>query len=382
MADMDRYATSDYFAATRSVIDAGRMLGDVLEADRQTVLYMSSRLEGQLVKLDTDGATLRELAFESLDHADAAAATEPAVDEVLTTVLLDVQVGRLAVAAGHAAGEAGPPLPRDEYYSALADLEASAGELEAAPASLGFEEAAERKAIESADEASARKTFLHEAETGFATIVEETTGVVEALVKAIKELPVMSALDELLSRAKNWRDPPPKIGRLVRLGLRKLKQAVEALARFLRLPAIEHVREHLAPYWQELTGEGVMAGVVRRAADVPDSQRRVRAALASAMDTGRIDGGSSDVRELSAAYRSRMEKSRRLVRAFALAASTTAVLATVVAGLDLYIVAVSSAAYLLVLAWLLLTARDHADSGGGLGQTRGIASIAAALAAT
>ena len=39
----------------------------------------------------------------------------------------------------------------------------------------------------------------------------------------------------------------------------------------------------------------VVAGVVRRAADVPDSQRRVQTALAGAADVGQIDGGSSDV---------------------------------------------------------------------------------------
>jgi len=93
-----------------------------------------------------------------------------------------------------------------------------------------------------------------------------------------------------------------------------------------------------------------------------------------------LDAASGALAALTERYRATARLIARILRAFTLLAATVALVALAVAGLDPYLTAISAAVYLVVIGGVVLTARDYADSGHGLGRVRGVASIAGELA--
>jgi hypothetical protein len=375
-----RRSTSELLSATRQVVDAGRDLEDVLDEDRTTVRLMARRLEKRLAEMDPQASALQELAFEDLEAEALGEVPEPAVDEILGTVLIDIQAGRLAVAASGAAGESGAGPGHQEYAEALTDLKETERAFDRAPATLGLEAPAEPRRIASPDEASARATFRDEATRTLDSIVTGTEGVVTATMDEIKRLPFAATLDELIRRAGGWKGPVPKAGPLLRLGLKKLKRALESLSRLFKLPQVEELKEKLAAFWQEVTGEGFLTTVVKRSVRIGAAESRVASALnASPLAIDTLDEASGSLAALTERYDTAVRRIRLILKAYALCAAALGVAAVAVPVITPWVAAVSAAFYLFTLAGVLSLARDYADSGKGLGRVAGVGSVAGGL---
>jgi hypothetical protein len=374
--------TTEYVSATRSVVDAGEGLVDALGEDRQTVRFMAERLERRLIELGTGATALRDQAFEDLDAAPDKPVIEPALEDALASVIVDVQASRLAVAAGRVVGEVGAPQGHDEYSAALTDLRETANKLSRSPSSLAFEATVTPSTMSSRDETTARATFHTQAGAALEAITGETASVVTLVVEQIKQLPVVAQLSDLVDKARDWKgQQPPAVGRLIRLGLTKLKHAVEALERLFKRPELDELGHELASSWEGLTADGLLTRVLRQAISIEAAERQVDATRAiAALEPARLDAASRALAALTERYRATVRLIGRILRAFTLLAATVALVALAVAGLDPYLTAISAAVYVVVIGGVVLTARDYADSGHGLGRVRGVASIAGELA--
>jgi len=373
-------ASVEFVSAARSVVDAGEGLGDALGEDRPTIRAMAERLEKRLIALDTGSDALRDQAFEELSLA-AQPPPEPMLEDVLGSVILDVQASRLAVAAGRVVGEVGPPAGHDEYDAALSELRETTSSIEAAPTSLGFEATVDQQQISSPDDPSARASFQDEAGRTLQAIVEEAVLVVRQVLEQVRQFPLISELGDLVDQARAWKEQQvPSVGRLVRLGLSKLKKALEGLCRLFKLPGFDDLWRELAAYWADVRSEGPLHDVLRRAVGTAAAERRVQEALAlDPLDRPRVDAATAALRTLADRYRNTMGLIGRLLRTFTLLAATMAVVALAVAAVGPYLTTIAAGVYLVVLAGVVVTARDYADSAHGLGLVRGVGSIAKAL---
>jgi hypothetical protein len=372
---------TDYLAAARGVVQAGRAFGDGIDGNRAQANAVATRLERRLGKLGAGPSAAGDLGFSGASARRGPDQPEPTPDELLTRALIDLQAGRLAVAAGSVAGELGEPSGRDEYNDALVALELTTSTIERAPESLGFGARRKREHPRSPDLESARASFEKEATAVLDVVVEGTAKVATTIVDHVKGLPGAKTLADLLAKATQWQQALPGLGRLVKLGLAQLNRALLALLRLLKLDRVEQVHDRLAAYWERLTADGLKTGLVREATGVPGAQQRVASALAAGpRDLDSIDEASDALRGLADSFKSRVQLVDRVLAALALAAGVLGLVVGVVAAVNPYVIGLSAAAYLLLLTWVLLTARDHTDSGLGIERMRGVTAIADGLA--
>src|ERR671926_1176598 len=109
--------TGDYFQTTQKVLNAGRQLLDSIqtEDDLEALQYAVTQLEAAS---DTQGSISEGYRAFLFSEAEAVAprrqevVREQVLEEVFTSVLTDIQVGNVLLAAGQGLGEGdGQPRP-------------------------------------------------------------------------------------------------------------------------------------------------------------------------------------------------------------------------------------------------------------------------------
>src|ERR671926_458126 len=115
--------TGDYFQTTQKVLNAGRQLLDSIqtEDDLEALQYAVTQLEAAS---DTQGSISE--GYRAFLFSEAEAVAPRLLEEVFTSVLTDIQVGNVLLAAGQGLGEGdGQPRP-GQLADALSLLEGTA----------------------------------------------------------------------------------------------------------------------------------------------------------------------------------------------------------------------------------------------------------------
>jgi len=380
--------TSDYLLSAQSVLYASRRLRNVLDADRATLEYAITRLERAAQQYEDGGTGYRAFMFSELETTPEAekATRERLTEDALASVLTDLQVANVLMAAGLTLGETGEKIEPRRLDEALLGLENTTRIIErslasplaegAAPGRFGFtEEVAVPEAIQSADLPSAIETFRSRSDETLTTLVNETQGVVTSGVTALSRIDqekVVAALSNLGLQIQAL----PKVGRLFRQGVEKLEGAIDALIRLLGSEALAQIKAKVEEVWRKVQEGEYVAQALEWAFGVEATRTHIAEILHSeGLKPEALDEASNALDRLAIKFEENMAMVQGLMSAVTLAGTVLAL--TPLAGPELALLTAS--AYVLILAAVILIGMDYADSGRILQRVPGVGEIASSV---
>lgn len=388
MATNHAIHTSDYLLSTESTLHAGRRLRNVLDADPATVEYAVTRLERAAQHQETGGTGYRAFMFSELDSTPEAekATRERLTQDALASVLADLKVANVLMAAGQAVGETGERAEPRLLDEALLRLETTTRTMErslATPLAVGTQpgrfgfapEMTGEEAIPSADLPSAIETFKSRSDETLEMVVKEAQGVATSVISALSEIDeakVVTALSKLGLQIQEL----PKVGRLFRQGVEKLEQAIDALIHVLGSEALDQIKARIEQVWERVKQGEHVAQVLEWAFRVKATQTDISHILQSEnLTLQRLDDASHALTPLTVKFRDTMAMANDLLTTVTFAG--TVLILTPLAGPNLALL--TAFIYLMVLAAVVLVGMDYVDSGRLLQRVRGVREIAQSL---
>jgi hypothetical protein len=388
MATNHAVYTGDYLLNTQSVLYAGRRLRDLVDADQATKEYAITGLERAAQRYTTGGTSYRAFMFSELEttlEADKAM-RQRTTEDAMVSVLTDLQVANVLMAAGLTLGETGEKAVPHLFDEALLRLENTTRAIEqplSSPLSEGIEPGRFRFAAAGApleikksdDLPAAVETFRSRSEETLTALVNESVAVATSVITALSKLDeklVLVALSKLGGQMQEL----PKAGRLFRQGVEQLERAIDALIHLLGGEALARIKDQVAKIWQDVKEGKYMDQAVEWAFDVKGTRTYVAEVLGSAgIELKRLDDASHDLARLAITFEEKAKMAQGLVAAVAVAGALLAL--TPLAGPELALFTAS--AYVVILAAVVLIGMDHADSGRILQRVRGVREITLGL---
>jgi hypothetical protein len=394
-------STSRYLLGTKSVLSAGRQLQSMLGEDADTLKYAVTQLEEAASDQDTGTKGYRAFMFSALDKSKTAQKEkrEKITEDVLATVVADLQIGSVLVAAGQAVGEAGAEFKgqaaEDKLDEALASLEETtpvisrglSGPLTGGmkPGRFNFsgspDKAQPPQAIESPDVASAIKTFRTLSDQTMETFVSEFRGVAVEVVNAIKvplkKIKIMEVFEKLGGPV---RTAASMIGNLIKKGIQKIQSAIEALVRLIGNDNLTKIKDRIKELWGEIGKKKLNEwgnDVLSKFIGVKATRETIEIILAGELKKDAVDRASNELSQLKQPYNDNMEMAKKAVGAISIVSGVLFLLP--IAGQQIALFA--ALAYLMILSVALLIAMDYCDSGQVLQRVRGVGEIANSLRA-
>jgi hypothetical protein len=361
---------SDYLSSTDDVVRAGRELLSVIDRPGPARQDAVDQLVARTHQQEAGANQFRSFMFSALEEPTPPERKEEITEEVLGNVALDIDVAGLLITGGQAVGEVGGARDRHAYEQALARLDETRALLEQA-----LREQTVSTAGHLDQSRPAEQRFRDQARTTLTTLLEESRGVLSSVVDNLRDIDPTGVLDAL-GKVGEQVQQLPKVGRLVRLGLRKLEQAVQALQRLFGARALAGVREAAIRLWQQVVGAAAMDDLLEATIGVGDARAAVDAAFAARTPSSdALERATSALTELDPRIRATMDRVRRLVRALAAAVAAALLVGVVLVNLAAAVPVIAAVGYALAVAATVVLARDFADSGNGLGRVRGVRSI-------
>jgi hypothetical protein len=403
MADLNEFAAS-YLRNTRDVVAAAQRVRHSLGASPEVLEEAVQFLEQAAL-----GGQGGVSAFQAFRFREAEGA-EPAVVErgSLAVALTEIEAGNVLIASGQAAREVplsashpvgpvqpppfpSPPTPagdkpapsaptpvpgaspEESLDESIRRLESAAGLFEPEAGGLfAFTEAGQTPPSTPMDADS----FGTEAKGTLTQIVSEAAKTVGSVLGEVEKLG-LERIGEALGRLGEHMPSLERAGRLIRLGIEKVRAAVEWLANAIGTDLLAKVRGEVIGFWEKLKSGEAAAEVLKAlygtvAAGVEIDQILARDDLLAE----RMSPGYTELEGVRSTFRADMDIARRM---------TTAV--TVCGGLLAMIPALGSNALIfaasidaLILGVVVVIGRGYTNVGLPLSRTTGVLAITRGLA--
>jgi hypothetical protein len=368
---------SDYVVRTESVLYAAERLRDAV-ASGSSVEDAVDRLERNANLHEEQAVSQRAFMFDELEAAPGPAETSQAMDEALAVALADLEVGNVLLAAGAAVGETQARSDSATLDRAVRDLgrttdllrRGSQGAMD--ERRFAFEEDAGGEAVHSADGAAALATFAARSRETLDDVVRGTSDIASSVIDQLSKLKIDDVRKALSTVGES--QVLPKLGRLVRLGARKIDAAISALLKLLGRESVKRARSAVEEFVDKAQPQGVRLTVVEMVLGVAETRKAVDAVVDRPdHDADALDRASDELARVRAAFATKKKFFEGISSAIALAGT----IGTVIFGPPVAVF--SATAFVLVLAGAFLVAMDFADSRDILRRVRGVGEIALAL---
>ncbi|PYS90220.1 MAG: hypothetical protein DMF64_15665 [Acidobacteria bacterium] len=387
------YDLQDYVQQTKAVADAGRLLQNFLGGEEDARDEAVKQLAEAAEQQTKQGAGYRAFMFSEMKQAPTDKGVGArATEEVLAGALGEMRVADVLIAAGRAVGETGePPQPHllDEALNRLEDttqtfkqalVGAQAADAKAAGHLAFVESAAAAAVVKSADLDHAKSAYREQSAAALQTVVDESRGVVASVIETLKGSEIGGKVTEALSALGNKLLDLPQLealGKLVRQGLEKLNNAIDALLNLVGNDALKRVKEKLAELWEKFSGgKDVLTQVLEHLFGVTATEAKIKEVCElQGLILGTVDQGSTDLQELAARYKGQMKLAKGIAGGLAIVAPAVVWLS----GANPGVVLAVAFASVLMIAVVLLLGMDYADSGRILQRVRGVGEITESL---
>jgi hypothetical protein len=281
-------SAGDYLTTTRAVLAEARTVQGLLVADPDAAELALDDLVAAATRQDATGdVALRFTAAEPLEPAGEAPET---TEELLAGALVELHVASVLMATGHAADEGGPPGDQELMARAVNEL---AGTLEAldreraGSGRLGFVAAAPAPR-QSPDAETAIARLRADVDAMLGAVMKRSAEVITELVGELGKL-LPDRVSEAMARIGGELDSLPKLGRIVRIGLRKLEKVLNLLSRLISVDVGDWVRVQLQRLWDHARSGELVVTFLDNVLDVEGARRYVQNALeTTSADTVRI----------------------------------------------------------------------------------------------
>jgi hypothetical protein len=364
------YQYADYTGRSKRLILAGEQLLESLQNEEVDRSIAIQDIESAAQPGPTSELVLRFASARNDQVPPSPAGTSP--DDALSGLLLELQGANVLLSAGIALNEHGGGSDVSLLTQSVQNLEISqsaATQVLASRAALAF---APTAGVKSSDINAAKETFRENAQGVLKDIVDDAASVVNAVLEQLKKLDgakILEGIDKLGESFESF----AIAGRLIRQGLDKLKNALDALTKLFGKDLLASMKKQVAEIWQKFQSGEYIRDVLVRTFDVEGTEARIAAALAQVnIDISVVDGATNDLAPLSEKYKSNMKLFRSLNSAIALAAGIIAVLHVAAPWVPLAMLGV----YAALIAATILVGMDYCDSGRVLNWVRGVGQIA------
>ena len=387
------YDLQAYVQQTKAVADAGRLLQGLLTEAEATRDYAAAQLAEAAEQQTRQGAGYRAFMFDEMKQAPANKVVGARVtEEVLAGALAEVRVADVLIAAGRATGETGePPQPHllDDALNRLEDttqnfkqalVGAQAADAKGAGHLAFVESAAAAAVAKSADLDHAKGTYREQSAAALQTVVEESHGVVANVIETLTSSEIGGKVTEALSALGNKLLDLPQLatfGKLVRQGLEKLNNAIDALLNLVGNDALKRVKEKLEELWEKFSGgKDVLTQVLEHLFGITATEAKIKEVCdLEGLVLDKVDQGSTDLQELAARYKGQMKLAKGIAGGLAIVAPVVIWLS----GANPGVVLAVAFAGVLIVAVVALLGMDYADSGRILQLVRGVGEITESL---
>lgn len=381
-------STGRYLLNTASVLDAGRQLKNMLGEDLETLDYAVTQLELAARDQEIGATSYRAFMFAELEMSkgEQKERRERISEDLFATVLTDLQIANVLIAAGNAIGETDGESKPHLLDEALHDLDETRPVVArglssplakgTGPSRFNFSGVPAKPAeFQSVDAKAAVQTFKKVSDDALDKLVTGVHEVAVSVLEALKKLGPEKVLEALNQLGGPVQDITGMIRRLINQGVQKMKQAVDDLVRLIGNDAISKIRDRIKEIWKERE-KGIVDTLLANIIGVATTRDRIITILSlKGIDKNIADQGSNDLSQLLIPYKNNMEMAKKAVKAISFASSV--LIFTPIAGQHVALFAASS--YLIILAAVVVVAMDYADSGGILKRVRGIGEIANGL---
>ncbi|HXT61644.1 MAG TPA: hypothetical protein VN696_01280 [Pyrinomonadaceae bacterium] len=368
---------TDYVASAQSILQSGKLLKTFINSEPAKREYAVSQLERAAQRHLAGGENYRNFMFAQAGAAPIAELGERSAEDVLATIMADLNASNLLMACGQNIGEVGGQKDPHLLDLALFAMDRSVKTVEVAlpgpltsplqPGRLGFAGAPAPKQAPSADLPTAIANYQTRADGAIDALVADAKEAVMAIINALSKLKpdqVADALDSLGAAIAEL----PRVGRLFRQGLEILKQALDSLTRLLGKDLMGAVKDYVSKIWDKLKDGKYLESPIVWAFGGDGLKDEVGLALKnSALQIAKLDEGSAALAELSASFKEKMG----LLSGVSAAVSLAGTLLFLVPGVGTQLTIVAGSIYVIVLAGIVLIGRDYTDS-GPFKQVRGI----------
>jgi hypothetical protein len=361
--------------SARAVLDVARLLEESISAGGEPDAYALEALERVAVQeLEGVEAAGRQ-GFESFGTGTDEERLAGAVD-CLTAAFAQVSIGNTLLAAGKAAGEETGAADPAQFSAAVSELADTADVLDA----VGARDAQQRQGFEAGTASPSVDAAVEQLRATAERVSEQIAGAAAATVTA--------AIDESIKLVpEKWRDAAQKIGdkfdlgehagRLVRLGLRAVRRALELFTRLFPADALTKARDQVQVLYDRLASKEPAPATVGWMIGVEDVREYLKAFTAgTAVD--RLDLATAEVERLGAKFTDVGELATGLVKGIALAGALVGGLSLVFASFGVpHLALVMAGALAVVVAGVLLFAMDYVGDRPVLGTVRGVKLVVA-----
>ncbi|MEP6912150.1 MAG: hypothetical protein ABI923_05320 [bacterium] len=387
--------TNEYLSSTRSVLRAGKKLQEALKAKASEEGNLKKKdsairlLEQAGRQHDLGAQSYRAFMFKEVQGQPTTElpVTPQSAKDLFASVLNDLQVASVYIAAGQNIGETPEPPKPALLTNALHRLEDTTIKIEQSlassategkiPSSFGFVEGkVELPVVSSADAESAAATFETRSAETLKAVVDEAEGVVTLIIDYLKKLGPEKVLAALQSLGGPLAEVPALIGKLIKQGMEKMESAVNALIKLLGNDAVAKIKDEIVKLWNDVTGGGIVSYLLGKAFAVETTTEKIKNILKlKALNKDKLDQASNDLAQLLLPYKNDLAIAKKATQAISFSAAVLLVIPIAAPKVAL----LAAFAYGLVLSGVVLVGSDYADSGGILRRVRGVGEIANSL---
>lgn len=372
--------TSDYLSSTQAVLQSGKLLRTLKDADPATRDYAVTQLERAAQRHQNKGTDFRSFMFsETTNELADTNIKERATEDVLATIMTDLNIASMLMASGQSVGELGPQKDVQFLDETLLAVDNSARIVEGSlpgpmdrtvPGRFGFSEPAPAKPSPSVDLPAAIENFKTSSEASLKGLIDGAKDAVMTIITALTKLDankVMEALGQIGGAIDL-----PKVGRLFRQGVDLLKSVLENLKNWLGKELVGKVQEQVEKIWDNLKQGQYVSTAIEWAFGVDTAREEIARVLeSSALKQSALDDGSLALNQLSVAFKENMG----LLQGIAGAVTLAGAVLFLVPGMGPQLTLAAAAIYVLILGTIVLIGRDYTDS-GPFERVRGVRQIA------
>lgn len=385
---------SDFLLSFRAIALAGRDLQDALaQGDAEAQDFAIAELEQAYARYDQASESYRTFMLGRLGTTRSAVQAERVSVDALGSVVADLQVAHVLLAAGQSAGEIEEPATRARAVGtapmladALRSLDETARGLRRALATpisqpipptrslFGPPQPVVIEPVQSSSLEQALNTFRTMALDALEHVVDGVHKAIRSCIEAISgldEKAILSALEMLVGEIGAL----PEVGRLIRLGVDRLKKAVTAVVAFLGDEVMDALKAKLKEVIQQWLSAQQIDAELRKVLNIQATRKLIEeVSVRSDLSGDQLDRASTAIKVLRARFDGHVET-------IAQASKTVAVVGglLVTSGLGVKAVLLAAVAYLAIIAWAIGMGLDYADSGRILNRVQGIGMIAQEL---
>jgi hypothetical protein len=330
------------------------------------VRFAAQQLKDAAQESETQETQKRNFMFSELEDSKIAhVEKEKNAQSVLTSVLADVQVAEVLIAAGQAIGEIGETGEKiDAVY-----LQESLNRLEETTQTLKQLQIVTSYSPD--HPCTDLKTFQKCSHETLKTIVDQAKKGVEAIGKGLQgidKISVLPILAELGSKIQQF----PGIGDLVRQGIHMMGKAINDLARLLKEKIPPELTEKIQQVWQDFTNGQSLNVTLTWAFGIESIQNEIDQLLPeNEAAADKLEKAYYDLIELTKTYQEKMTIVQKFGAVVSPIGALLAFTPLVNQGLSLFM----ASTYLTILAVILLIGMDYSDGRGAFGVVNGVGKI-------